>query len=88
MSDLVYQCQSVAAGYVASADEASLRRDVGALLGAYRAVRADAPFKINAANGQGVRTTLRMQLTLAEANLADGGCSPAQAKRIAASVGS
>jgi hypothetical protein len=84
MSDIVYQCQSVAAGYVAGADEPSLRRDVDALLGAYHRVRADAPFTIGASSGQGERTTLRKQLALAEITLADAGCSPTQARRIAA----
>lgn len=86
MSDIVYECQSVAAGYVAGADEPSLRRDVDALLTAYRKVRGDAPFAIPAAGGHGERTTLRKQLGLAESNLKDGDCSPAQARRIAASI--
>jgi hypothetical protein len=87
MSDIVYQCQSVAAGFVAAADQPALRQDVDALLSAFRRVRGDAPFAIGATSGQGQRTTLRKQLTLAEGNLTDGGCSPGQARRIASAVG-
>src|SRR5438309_294087 len=64
VSDIVYQCQSVAAGFVASADAPSLERDVTALVHAYRRVRADAPITIGTRH-----TTLRQQLALAEANL-------------------
>jgi hypothetical protein len=82
MSDIVYQCQSVAAGYIAGADIPSLRRDVDALLGAYRQLRPDATI----AMGSAPRLTLRRELILAEANL-QAGCSGSQARRIAATVG-
>jgi hypothetical protein len=87
MSDIVYQCESVATGYVASADEPSLLRDVDALLNAYRHVSSDAQFAIQTPNGPGERTTLRKQLTLAEGSLGNANCSPGQAHRIAAALG-
>lgn len=79
MSDIAYQCQSVAAGYVASADASSLQRDVDALLDAYRRVRPDAPLVIGP-----LRTTLRRELRLAELNVRSAGCSAAQERRITA----
>lgn len=87
MSDIVYQCESVATGYIASADEASLRRDVDALLSAHRQIRSNASFLIQTGNSQGERTTLGKQLTLAEENLTEASCSPAQARRIETSRG-
>jgi len=87
MSDIVYQCESVATGYVASADEPSLLRDVNALLSAYRHVSGDAQFAIRTRSGPGERTTLRKQLALAQGSLANANCSPRQAHRIAAAVG-
>jgi hypothetical protein len=87
MSDIVYQCESVATGYVAGVDEPSLLRDVDALLTAYRHVSGDAQFAIRTPTGPGERTTLRKQLTLAEGSLANADCSPGQAHRIAAALG-
>ncbi len=87
MSDIVYQCESVATGYVASADGPSLVRDVDALVNAYRHVSGDAQFAIRTPSGPGERTTLRKQLTLAEGSLANANCSPGQAQRIAAALG-
>jgi hypothetical protein len=87
VSDIVYQCQSVAAGYVASADSAPLRRDVDALLGGYRRLRPDAPFVVGASTGVTLKTTLRSELSLAERNLQNAGCAPGQARRIAAAIG-
>jgi hypothetical protein len=88
MSDIVYQCQAVAAGYVASADTGSLRRDVDALLASYRNVRPDARFVLGGGSEVTVHTTLRQELAVAAGNLEDAGCFPAQARRIAAAVGS
>lgn len=87
MSDIVYQCESVATGYVASADGPSLLRDVDVLLNAYGHVSGDAQFAIRTPNGAGERTTLRKQLTLAQGSLANANCSPGQAHRIAAALG-
>lgn len=87
MSDIVYQCQSVAAGFTASADTAALRADVDELLGMYHRVRADAPFALSGSSALTVHTTLRKQLAVAAGNLENGDCYPAQARRIAATVG-
>lgn len=87
MSDIVYQCQSVAAGFTASADTRSLRTDVDELLGVYRRVRADAPFAVGGSSGLKLHTTVRKQLAVAAGNLENGGCFPVQARRIAATVG-
>ena len=83
MADIVYQCQSVAAGYLSSADSAGLRRDVNALLDAYHRLRADATIPIGARH----RLTLRRELVLAQTILRQSGCSEGQAGRIAAAVG-
>jgi hypothetical protein len=78
LSDIAYQCQSVAAGYVASVDSASIKADVNALLRVSDRVRRDAKFAVGA-----LRTTLRKELELAQANLQGGACAPAQAQRLA-----
>jgi len=83
ISDIVYQCQSVAAGYIARADGASLKRDVDALLDAHRQLRANATLVIGAAPALTTRTTLGKELALAERNLQEADCSPAQARRVA-----
>lgn len=85
LSDIVYQCQSVAAGFTASPDDAVLRDDVDKLLRVYRRVRSDAPLVIGSASGVTVHTTLRRELAVAAGNLEDG-CFRAQARRIAAGV--
>jgi hypothetical protein len=87
MADIIYQCQSVAAGYIASADGASLKRDVNALLDAHSRLQANAIFVIGAPPAVTTRTTLRKELALAERNLKEAGCSPAQARRIADALG-
>ena len=86
VSDIIYQCQSVAAGYVASPDDATLARDVGALLKSDRRVRPDASFAIKAASGPSLTTTLRRELALAEANLTPS-CSRGEARRLRSGVG-
>lgn len=78
LSDIVYQCQSLSAGFVASVDAPSIRRDVDGLLRIYDAVRPDARITIGA-----LHTTPRKELTLAQANLQGGDCAPAQAHRLA-----
>ena len=86
VSDIIYQCQSVAAGYVASPNNVTLARDVGALLKSYQRVRPNASFAIKAASGPSLTTTLRRELALAEANLTPG-CSRGQARRLRRGVG-
>jgi hypothetical protein len=78
LSDIVYQCQSVAAGFVAAADATSIGRDVDMLLRTYREVRPDAPITIGS-----LHTTPRRELALAQANLEGGGCAAAQGRRLA-----
>jgi hypothetical protein len=79
MVDITSQCQSSAA-LVATADTASLRRDVNALLRTYRIVRPDARLSIGA-----LHTTLRRELGVAQTDLQDG-CAPQQARRLAAAT--
>ena len=78
LSDVVYQCQSVAAGFVANVDATSIRRDVDTLLSVYRGVRKDARITIGTRD-----TTPRQELALAIANLQGGDCAAAQARRLA-----
>jgi hypothetical protein len=77
LSDIAYQCQSVAAGYVASVDGPSIRRDVDALLRVSRRVQPDARFTFGA-----LHTTLQRELVLAQANLQGQSCDGAQARRL------
>ncbi len=81
LSDIVYQCQSVAAGFVAGVDSASITKDVDALLQVAHAVRPDAMFAVGA-----LHTTLRKELGLARANLTGGGCAAAQARRLSGAL--
>lgn len=78
VSDIAYQCQSVAAGYVAGVDGASIRADVNALLRVWGTARPDAKFTVGA-----LHTTLRKEVELAQANLQGGACATAQAQRLA-----
>lgn len=79
MSDIVYQCQSVAAGLAASADPGAIKRDVDALLTTYRRVRPGARITIGA-----LHTTPRRELMLARDNLQQDGCATEQARRVGA----
>ncbi|HEY3943755.1 MAG TPA: hypothetical protein VGL78_00885 [Solirubrobacteraceae bacterium] len=79
MVDITNQCQSSAA-LVATADTASLTRDVNALLRTYRIVHADARLSIGA-----LRTTPHRELEVAQTDLQDG-CAPRQARRLAAAT--
>jgi hypothetical protein len=81
VSDIVYQCQSAAAGFIAGPDQAALRRDVDALVRAYDRLRPDAAYRVGAAGGPSRRTTLRQQAALAERNLS-AECAPKQASRV------
>jgi hypothetical protein len=77
VSDVVYQCQSAAAEFIAAPDHGALKRDVDRLVSAAARLRADAPFR----SARGPRTTLRQQLALAARNLR-ARCSPEQAARL------
>jgi hypothetical protein len=82
VSDIVYQCQSVATGFIAAPDDASLARDVNSLVNADRRVLSNAAFVLGATSGIMRRTTLSKEMALAGRNLTNAGCSPAQAQRL------
>ncbi len=86
VSDIVYECQSVAAGYVAAPDGPALARDVDTLLKSYARVSLDARLTLATVTGAGSTTTLRRELALAETNLA-AGCSRRQARRLHSATG-
>lgn len=87
VSDIVYQCQAVAVGYVASADNVSLNHDVDALVDAVRRLRVDSPFVVGTPPGLTQRTTLRREVALSARILQDPGCAPTQAQRLAGLLG-
>jgi hypothetical protein len=78
LGDIVFQCQSVAAGYVAGADRAALKRDVDALVAAFDRVSPDAGYSVGTAPGPTRRTTVRRELRLARRALST--CEPRLAK--------
>jgi hypothetical protein len=87
VSDIVFQCQSVAAGFVASADSHSLQHDVNMLLSTYRRVQPNASLAIPSSSGSTFSTTLGKEMSLAEENLAPATCAPSQARRLQAALG-
>ena len=87
VSDIVTQCQSVAAGFIAGPDDTSLRRDVDALVRTYGRVRPDARFVLGSSSGVTLATTARKELSLAEQNLAVAGCAPRQETRVLGALG-
>lgn len=84
VGDIVYQCESVAAGFVAEPDDAQLKRDVNALLAAADRVDPDAEYKAGAAPGPTRRTSVRGELRLARRILKT--CDPPLAKRLEAAI--
>jgi hypothetical protein len=81
LRDVVYQCGSVAAGYIAEPDQRLLERDVRRLAGVVDRVRADAPFVLG--SPPAARTTsLRKEVALAVHELNRDGCSHQQARRL------
>jgi hypothetical protein len=80
VADVVYQCRSAAAGYVAEPDRAGLERDVKALLAAFDRVDPDARYTLGAAPGPTRRTTVRGELRLTRRTLAV--CEPELARRL------
>jgi hypothetical protein len=87
VSDIVYQCQSVGAGFVAAPDTPSLAHDVTVLVDADRRVRPDAGFVLGTGSGIRRRTSLRSEIVLAAQVMAQSGCLPAQARRLPATGG-
>jgi hypothetical protein len=81
VGDVVYQCRSVASGFIESPDGSQLKRDVDILLDMHSRVDPDATFDLP---GQGA-TSLRDQLRLVDRQLEDG-CSREQAERLQEAV--
>jgi hypothetical protein len=78
VSDVVYQCGAVRAGYVARADGAAVTRDVDLLLSLHDRLDAGAKFDLPVA---GAPTTLSAEMRLAARRL-EGRCAPRQAARL------
>jgi hypothetical protein len=83
VSDLVYQCQSAAAGFTAGPDREALRRDVDRLVDVAARVQADARFRASSRASE--TTTFREQVAVAVRSLR-AKCSPQQAERLAGAV--
>jgi hypothetical protein len=84
VSDVVYQCQSAAAGFVAGPDRAALKHDVDRLVDVAGRVQADARFRISRRASR--PTTLREQVGVAVRSLRPE-CSPQQAQRLEGAAG-
>jgi hypothetical protein len=81
LSDVVYQCGSVAAGYIAAPDQGLLERDVRRLASVVDRVRPDARFVLG--SPPAARTTsLRKEVALAVHELNKVGCPHQQARRL------
>ena len=85
VAGIVFNCRSVEQGFLASADEEALRRDVDALTGAAEEVDPDASFRLPESTLER-ETTLRDQVDLA-ARLLEEDCSPEDAERLRDAVG-
>jgi hypothetical protein len=82
VADVVYQCQSAAAGFIAEPDRAAVKRDVDRLVALAADVEADAQFRFR----RGSPTTLRRQAEQAARTLG-ADCAPEHAKRLEEAVG-
>lgn len=87
VSDIVYQCQSVASGFIAAPDAGEIKRDVNSLVSANHRVQGNARFVLGSQSPLERKTTLSKEIALAAHNLLLGNCSPAQAKRLQDEVG-
>jgi hypothetical protein len=76
VSDVVYQCSSVEAGYTDRVEARQVERDVDTLVRAWDRLRPDSRFRT--ATG---RTTLRQQARIAVRRLGEG-CAPKEATRL------
>jgi hypothetical protein len=85
VASIVFQCRSVEQGFLASADEQVLTRDVKRLERAAEEVEPDARYRLPESTLER-RTTLRDQVELAARTL-DEGCSPEDAERLREAVG-
>jgi len=86
VTGIVFQCQSVGAGFIAEPDAPSLKRDVDVLLRLFRRVRPDETYVLGSKGSIVRSTTLRREVALARRNLTDGGCAPKQADRLRTEV--
>ena len=84
VGDIVFQCQSVAAGFIAEPDRSQIARDVDTLLQTLERVSADARYTAGTKPGPTRRTSLHGELQLARRELAV--CDPRQAERLAAAL--
>jgi hypothetical protein len=78
VSDVVYQCQSTAAGFIAGPDRAAVKRDVDRLVRLLADVEPDARFRFP---GRAQPTSLRGQAEQATRSLR-ADCAPEQARRL------
>jgi hypothetical protein len=76
VSDVVYQCGAVDAGYVKNVDAASIKRDVDFMVDAWDRLRPDSRFRT--ATGT---STLGRQARLVVRRL-EAGCAPSQGARL------
>jgi hypothetical protein len=84
VGDIVYQCQSVAAGFIEAPDRAQLTRDVDVLLKTFERVSGDTRFKVGTAPGPTRSTSVRGELRLARSKLSS--CEPRLARRLGAAL--
>jgi hypothetical protein len=84
VSDVVYQCQAAAAGFIAGPDRKALKRDVDRLVDVAGHVEADALFRASRRSSR--TTTLREQAAVAVRSLR-AERSPQQAERLEGVVG-
>jgi hypothetical protein len=85
VAGIVFNCRSVDQGFLASADEEALRRDVDALTGAAEEIDPDASFRLPESTLER-KTTLRDQVDLAARTL-EADCSPDDAERLRDALG-
>jgi hypothetical protein len=85
VASIVFHCRSVDQGFLASADEEVLGRDVNALEEVAEEVDPDASFRLPESTLER-KTTLRDQVELA-ARVLEEDCSPDDAERLRDAVG-
>jgi hypothetical protein len=83
VGDVVYQCQSAAAGFIAGPDRAAVKRDVNRLAAVAADVDPDAHFRFT---GRPQPTTLRQQMEQAARSLR-ADCAPGEASRLDDALG-
>lgn len=81
VSEVVAQCQAVAAGFVEEPERDTLEREVAVLADAAGRFDASTPFTVGGTTEVAGPTTLRAQLDLAARHL-QGGCAPDLASQL------